>query len=81
LAVTANKSDSFDVLEYSRKILATHAPDAEDEYGKQAYEYFKNYVQKHDGEEIKGDRVVEFSVSLFFIYKIEVLKNRVSGRY
>jgi hypothetical protein len=78
LAVTANKRDEFDVLEYSKKILATHAPDADDEYGKQAYEYFKSYVEFHGGRELKGDRVVEFAVSLFFNYKIDLLKKRAS---
>lgn len=77
LAISTNKGRSFSALAYSHDILNTHIPDQDDEYGKQAYEYFKKYVQAHEGKEIKGDEVVEFSISLFFNYKIDLIKQRI----
>ena len=74
----ANKGAEFDVLAHSRKILATHSPETADEYSQKAYVYFKRYVESYDGEPLKGDRVIEFAVSLFFDYKIEMLKKRAS---
>ena len=78
VASMANKGAEFDVLAHSRKILATHSPETADEYSQKAYVYFKRYVESYDGEPLKGDRVIEFAVSLFFDYKIEMLKKRAS---
>jgi hypothetical protein len=77
LAISTNKGSAFNVIDYSHKILATHVPAQDDKYGQQAYEYFKKYVHAHEGKQIKGDEVVEFSISLFFNYKIDLIKQRI----
>ncbi|MEH6387962.1 kinetochore Spc7 family protein [Pseudomonas profundi] len=79
LAVVSGRGSSFDVLGFSQELLATHIPGQDDKYGTQAYEYFKKYVNEHEGKIISGDRVIEFAVSLFFKYKIELIEQRISS--
>lgn len=76
LAVASGKGGSFDVLSHSKVLLKTHVPDSKDEFARRAYDYFAMYVQKHNNDEIKGDQVIEFAVSLFFNYKIDLLKQQ-----
>jgi len=79
LAVVSGKEEVFDVLAVSKEILANHVPDKADEHAQQAYEYFKKYVEDHSGEEIKGDKVTEYALSVFFDYKIELLEQRIAA--
>lgn len=78
LAVASGKKSSFDVLLYSRQLLKTHTPDSKDEFDMRAYEYFEMYVQKHHNDEINSDQAIEFAISLFFNYKIDLLKQHTT---
>ncbi|MFK4074183.1 hypothetical protein ACI2KX_10830 [Ectopseudomonas khazarica] len=79
LAVVAGKGETFDVFAVSKEILADNIPDKADEHARKAYSYFERYVQDRSGEEIKGSRVTEFAVSLFFDYKIGILERRMTS--
>lgn len=79
LAVVSGKEEAFDVLAVSNEILGNHVPDKVDEHAQKAYEYFKKYVGDHSGEEIKGDKVTEYALSIFFDYKIELLEQRIAA--
>ncbi|RUR46548.1 hypothetical protein [Vreelandella populi] len=78
LAAATGNEDSFNVLSLSQELLATHVPDEEDKYAQIAYEYFGKYVDEHSREEIKWDEATEFAVSLFFDYKIDLLRRRLA---
>lgn len=74
LAVMSGKESSFDPVVYSRTLLESHSDEKGNSFDKQAYEYFSTYVKQHEGKSVKGDKVVEFAVTLFFDYKIGLLK-------
>ena len=81
LAVSTGKEDAFDVLSVSQELLDNHVPDKNDKHAQKAYEYFEKYVQDHSGEEIRGDKVTEYALSVFFDYKIDLLQQRIAASH
>jgi len=74
--ISSLKQAEFDVITYSDKLLKTHSPDQSNPYDVEAYRFFQKHVEEHRGQTITGDKIVEFSVSLLFDYKIEYLKKQ-----
>ncbi|EGQ8234465.1 hypothetical protein C4G66_RS24305 [Vibrio parahaemolyticus] len=68
LAITTGKKDSFDAVENAKMLLKTHS-ETQDPYSREAYEFFKNYVEKYDGKKVQGDDCIGFAVILPSLYK------------
>lgn len=79
LAVVTGKGDAFNALSVSQEILDNHVPDKDDEHAQKAYKYFEKYVQDHSSEEIRGDKVTEYALSVFFNYQVDLLKQRIAA--
>lgn len=74
LAIRSGRSESFDVLGFSKELLISQVADREDEHSRQAYDYFRRYIESHGEVRIDNENVVKFALTPYFDYKIGLLE-------
>ena len=73
LAIRSGKSESFDVLSFSKELLISQVAGRDDEHSRQAYDYFRDYIESHGEVRVDNESVVEFALTPYLNYKFGLL--------